>query len=177
MATKTTWAIDPNHSDIRFKVRHLMISAISCTFKVFSGEVTCETEDFNNSMIHVEINAASINTDHAERDVHLKSPLFLNVEKHPKIYFTGFLKKKKDVYELSGDLNLCGVTKNITLLADFIGTCEGLRNETRAGFEVSGKINRRDFDLNFNLMTAADKIVVGDELALSFNIEIIKQDS
>jgi polyisoprenoid-binding protein YceI len=175
MATKTKWVIDPNHSDIQFKVKHLMISTITCSFKTFSGEVKNETADFNDAEVSVEIDANSINTDHTERDMRLKSTLFLDTEKFPKINFTGILKKKGNEYELSGDLSLCGVTKKVTLAVEFTGTCRGLHKETRAGFEVSGKINRKDFGLDFSLLTEAGSMVVGEELKLQFNIEVIQQ--
>lgn len=175
MAIKTKWAIDPNHSEIHFKVKHLMISTISCTFKTFGGEVSSETEDFNNADVNIEIDANSISTDHTERDARLKSSLFLDTEKFPKINFTGILNKKGDAHELDGDLNLCGVTKKIKLAVNFTGKCQGLHKEIRAGFEVSGKINRTDFGLNFSLLTEAGSIVVGEELNLHFNIELIQQ--
>jgi len=175
MATKTKWVIDPNHSDIQFNVKHLMISTITCVFKTFSGEVISETDDFIDAEVSVDIDANSIDTNHADRDSHLKSPLFLNTEKFPKISFTGILKKNGNEHELIGDLSLCGVIKKIVLAVEITGTCQGLHKETRIGFEVSGKINRKDFGLDFSLLTEAGSIVVGEELKLHFNIEVIQQ--
>jgi polyisoprenoid-binding protein YceI len=175
MATQTTWAIDPVHSHLQFKVKHLMISTVNCAFKTFRGEVKTEADDFNHAAVSVEIDANSISTNHAERDMHLKSSLFLDSEKFPKVNFTGILQKKGNEYELMGGLTLCGVTKQLTLAVEFTGTCQGLHKETRAGFDVSGKINRKDFGLDFNLLTDTGSIVVGEELKLQFNIEVIKQ--
>ncbi|MDB5272812.1 MAG: polyisoprenoid-binding protein [Chitinophagaceae bacterium] len=175
MATKTKWAIDPNHSDIQFKVKHLMISTVTCVFNTFSGEVNTETDDFNQAEVRVVIDANSITTNHAERDTHLKSSLFLDTETFSKINFRGILKKKDDELELIGDLSLCGVTKKVALVVAFTGTCQGLHKETRAGFEVSGKINRKDFGLDFSLLTETGSMVVGEELKLQFNIELIQQ--
>ncbi|HWZ22540.1 MAG TPA: YceI family protein [Cytophagaceae bacterium] len=176
MATKTKWAIDPNHSDIKFKVKHLMISSVTCVFNTFSGEVKSETDDFNNAEVSVEIDANSISTNHTERDTHLMSSLFLDTEKFPQINFVGILKKKGNELELNGDMSLRGVTQKVTLAVEFTGMCLGIHKETRAGFEVSGKINRKDFGLDFSLLTETGSIVVGEELNLHFNIEVIRQD-
>lgn len=175
MIEKAKWKIDPNHSEVQFKVKHLMISNVSGTFKVFNGDVESENDDFNNAKITFEIDTNSIDTNQAERDTHLKSPLFLDTEKFPKILFDGSLQKKSDHYELNGALTLCAVTKNIKMEVEFTGTGKGRFGETRAGFEVNGKINRKDFGLNFKLLTDTGSVVVGEEIKLHFDVQLLKQ--
>jgi len=174
-AIRSKWKIDPNHSEVQFKVKHLMISNVSGTFKLFNGDVESASGDFNDAKISFEIDAASIDTNHEERDGHLKSPLFFDTEKFPKIVFSGALKKKNSNYELEGDLSLCAVKKSIKMEVEYTGTGLGRFGDTRAGFEVNGKINRKDFGLNFNLLTEAGSLVVGEEIKLHFDIQLIKQ--
>ena len=173
--TKTTWKIDPAHSEVQFKVKHLMISTVSGTFKLFNGETQSENEDFHRTKVNFEIDASSIDTNHEERDGYLISPLFLNAEKFPNILFEGSLNKKGDDYELDGELTLCGVKKSIRMATELTGTGKGRFGDTRAGFEVNGKINRKDFGLNFSLLTEAGSMVVGEEIKLHFDIQLIKQ--
>ncbi len=174
---KTKWKIDLNHSEVQFKVKHLMISNVSGTFKLFNGDVESESDDFNNAKIAFEIDATSIDTNMAERDVHLKSPLFLDTEKYPKITFEGLLHKKDSHYELMGDLTLCAIKKSVTMEVDYTGTGQGRFGDVRAGFEVSGKINRKDYGLNFSLLTEAGSVVVGEEVKLHFDIQLLKQSA
>ncbi|HXB13488.1 MAG TPA: YceI family protein [Bacteroidia bacterium] len=173
--TKTKWAVDPNHSEVQFKVKHLMISNVSGTFKIFKGEVESESEDFNNAQIRFEVDTNSIDTNHEERNGHLKSPLFLNTEKFPRILFEGILKKKDENYELDGEITLCGVKKGLKLEVEHTGIGMGRFGDTRAGFEVNGKINRKDFGMNMALATEAGNLVVGEEIKLHFDIELLKQ--
>jgi polyisoprenoid-binding protein YceI len=174
MEQKTKWTIDPKHSEVQFKVKHLMISYVSGTFKIFTGEVQSESEDFNNAEIYFEIDANSIDTNLEERDTHLKSSLFLETEKFPKIVFNGFLKKKGSDYELVGELTLCAVKKTVKMETEFSGIGKGRFGDIRAGFEVNGKIDRKDFGLNFGLLTEAGSLVVGEEVKLHFDIQLIK---
>ena len=175
MAQKTKWIIDTNHSEVQFKVKHLMIAYLSGTFKMFNGEVESENEDFNNSEINFEIDANSIDTYHEVRDGHLRSPEFLDTEKFPKIVFKGLLQKKEGKYQLHGELALRGVQKSIQLDVEFIGIGQGRYGDTRAGFEVNGKLNRKDFGINIGLLTEVGSLVVDEEIKLHFDIELIKQ--
>lgn len=179
MAQTTTskWTIDPNHSEVQFKVKHLMISNVSGTFNTFNGDVQIEREDFHQAKVNFVIDTNSVDTNLAERDKHLKSPLFLDTEKFPRIVFHGLLNKKDSRYELEGELTLCGVTQSVKMDVDFTGTGEGRFGDTRAGFEVNGKINRKDFGLNFSLFTDAGSMVVGEEIKLHFDIQLIKANA
>lgn len=174
-ATTTKWAIDPKHSEVQFKVKHLMISNVSGTFKVFTGYVQSESEDFNDAKIHLEIDTNSVHTNLEERDGHLKSPLFLDVQKYPNITFDGLMLKKADHYVLNGDVTIHGVKKSITMEVEHTGVGKGRFGDTRAGFEVNGKINRKDFELNASILTETGNMVVGEDVKLHFDIQLIKQ--
>jgi polyisoprenoid-binding protein YceI len=173
--TLTKWAVDPQHSKLQFKVKHLAIANVAGSFKIFSGEVESDNDDFDGASIAFEIDANSLNTDHEIRDGHLRSNLFLDVEKFPKITFKGSLHKKTEGYEVTGDLTIRDVKKEIKLSAEFngIGKDNAFRN-TRAGFEASGKINRKDFGITFGMLTESGGLVVGEEVKLQFDIELIK---
>jgi polyisoprenoid-binding protein YceI len=171
----TKWTVDTNHSKLQFKVKHLAIANVVGTFKIFSGEVESESDDFDGAKIAFEIDANSINTEHEQRDGHLKSDLFLAAEKFPKITFTGALHKKNEGYEVAGELTIRDVKKEVKLSAEFngIGKDNAFKN-TRAGFEASGKINRKDFGITFGMLTESGGLVVGEEIKLDFDIELIK---
>jgi polyisoprenoid-binding protein YceI len=177
MTAKTNWTIDPQHSVINFKVKHLAIANVSGIFKVYKGNALSENEDFDNAEIHFEMDASSIDTNNAERDNHLKSDLFLHTIKFPAIIFNGFLRKTGDDYKLDGELTILDTTKKIQMDAEHTGIGKGRFNDVRAGFEVSGKINRKDFGLNFHLLNDAGDLVVGNDIKLHCDIELIKQMS
>ncbi len=172
---KSNWTIDPNHSEIQFKVKHLAISNVSGTFKVFSGVVKSGSEDFNNAEINFEIDTNSIDTNNTGRDNHLKSPTFFDAQKFPKILFNGFIQKQDDDYKLEGDLTILETSKSFKMNVEFTGIGTGRFGDIRAGFEVSGKINRKDFGLSFGLLTEAGSLVMGEEVKLHGDIQIIKQ--
>jgi polyisoprenoid-binding protein YceI len=175
MATKINWAIDPMHSEINFKVKHLAIASVSGTFRGFSGTVVSETEDFDQAEIRFEAETSTIDTNNTERDAHLRSDMFLNAEKFPRLAFSGRIRKTGDVYQLEGELTLLETTKAVRLDLEYNGRAEGRFNDLRAGFEVSGKIRRKDFGLTFNLLTEAGSLVVGEEIRLHCDIELIRQ--
>jgi polyisoprenoid-binding protein YceI len=175
METKVNWVIDPGHSEVQFKVKHLAIANVAGTFKTFSGQVVCDGEAFTGATVSFEMDAISMDTNNAERDKHLRSGVFLNAEKFPKITFSGVLIKDDDPYRLTGDLTLLAMTKRISLSVEHTGTGTGRFNDTRAGFEISGKINRKDFGLDFNLLTEMGSLVVGEEIRIHADIELIRQ--
>jgi polyisoprenoid-binding protein YceI len=177
MTAKTNWTIDPQHSVINFKVKHLAIANVSGIFKLCKGSLLSENEDFDNAEIHFEMDAGSIDTNNPERDTHLKSDLFLDAVKFPEIIFNGILRKTGDDYKLDGELTILDTTKKIQMDAEHTGIGKGRFNDVRAGFEVSGKINRKDFGLNFHLLNDAGDLVVGNDIKLHCDIELIKQMS
>jgi polyisoprenoid-binding protein YceI len=173
--TKSTWKIDSNHSLIQFKVKHLAISNVSGTFNVFKGDVQTESEDFSGAEIQFVLDTNSVDTNNSDRDAHLKSDAFFNAPKFPTISFNGKLHKMEDEYQLEGELTLLETTKVVKLNVEYSGTGKGRFGDTRAGFDVNGKINRKDFGLNFGLLTETGNLVVGEEVKLHFDVQLIKQ--
>ena len=176
MAT-VKWALDPNHSEIQFKVKHMMISTVSGEFAKFEADLETEEEDFATAKVRFSADVASINTKNEQRDGHLKSPDFFDAENHPVLIFegAGLQHKSGDNYLLKGNLTLKGETKPVELEVEFAGAIKDPYGYTRAGFEVSGKINRKDFGLSWSALTETGGLVVGDEVRLYANIEFIKQ--
>lgn len=174
--TATTWAVDPMHSEVQFKVKHLVISTVTGFFRSFEGSVESASEDFDGAKVAFKLDVNSIDTNQADRDGHLKSDDFFNAERYPHITFTyGILKKEGEGYILEGDLTMRDVTKRVTLNAELGGVMIDPYGNTKAGFEVNGKVNRKEFGLNWNGVTEAGGVVVGDEVKLHFNIQVAKQ--
>jgi polyisoprenoid-binding protein YceI len=170
------WKLDPSHSEIQFKVRHL-VSKVSGHFEKFDIRVETEGDDFTTAKIDFWANANSINTNNDLRDEHLKGKDFLNTEKYPKILFKGEkLQKNEDGnYQLQGDLTIRGISKRIFLDVEFGGLEKDPWGNYRAGFIVHGKINRKDFGISFNMLTETGGILVGEEVEIECSVEFIKQ--
>jgi polyisoprenoid-binding protein YceI len=173
-ATQTKWAIDPTHSEVQFKVKHLVISTVTGSFKKFSGEVVSDGDDFNNATTTLNIDVDSIDTNQADRDGHLKSDDFFSAAQHKTITFNGKLTKSGGDYKLTGDLTIRGVSKPVTLDVEFGGVVKDPWGNIKAGFELNGKINRKDFGLAWSALTEAGGMVVGDDVKLHMNIELAK---
>ena len=176
MATK--WKIDPTHSEIQFKVRHLMISTVTGYFSEFNAEVETENEEFTSaSNILFTANVNSINTNNTDRDTHLKSDDFFNAEKHNQVRFVGkdYKKKSDDEYSLSGDLTIRDTTKPVTLNVEYGGIVQDPYGQTKAGFTVTGKINRKEFGLKWDAVTEAGSVVVSDEIKINADVQFVKQ--
>ena len=172
MENKTTWAIDPSHSDVMFKVRHMMISTVSGHFEDFNATVNADSDDFSGAEVEFSAKIDSINTKNADRDAHLKSDDFFNAESFPELKFKS---KSYDGNKLVGDLTIRDVTKEVTFYTDFNGVATDPYGQTKAGFEISGKINRKDFNLTWSAVTEAGKIVVSDEVKLIVDAQFVKQ--
>lgn len=170
--TKTKWAIDPTHSEIGFKVKHMMISNVSGHFESFQATVESETEDFKDADIEVKIDVASIHTKEKDRDAHLKSDDFFNAEKYPEIIFKS---KSFDGSTLVGDLTIRDITKEMSLDVEFNGIATDPYGQVKAGFEISGQINRKEFGLKWNAITEAGNIVVSDTIKLVIGVQFVKQ--
>ncbi|GAO41275.1 YceI family protein [Flavihumibacter petaseus] len=172
-----TWSIDPNHSEITFKVKHLVISTVSGKFSSFEGTVEAEKEDFSDAKVQFSADIDSITTGNDQRDAHLKSPDFFDAGGHPKMTFVSesLTPKKDHEFLLKGNLTIRGTTHPVTLQAEFGGTQQDFYGNTVAGFEMTGKINRQDFGLTWSAVTEAGGIVVSDEVKLSINVELIKK--
>ena len=172
------WVIDPTHSEVQFKVKHLMITTVTGYFSKFNLEAETENEDFTTAKsIVFTADVNTINTNNADRDTHLKSADFFDVEKNKELVFKG--KKYEHVsgesYKLHGDLTIKGVSKPVTVDVDFGGIVVDPYGQTKAGFTVSGKINRKDFGLTWSAVTEAGSVVVSDEIKLNCEIQLVKQ--
>jgi len=177
MSTKTSWVIDPTHSEIQFKVKHLVISTVTGSFKTFEGTAETEGDDLTTATINFSADVASIDTNQTQRDEHLRSGDFFDAENYPKLTFTSTSLDKtgEDTYKLNGDLTIKGVTKSVTLDAEYGGAMTDFYGQSKAGFEVTGKISRKEFGLSWSATTEAGGVVVGDEIKLVINIQLIKQ--
>ena len=173
-----TWNIDPTHSEIQFKVKHLVISTVTGYFRSFKGTVEAEGDDFENAQITFEAEIDSIDTNNNDRDTHLKSDDFFNAKEFPKMKFesTSFTKLKGDNYELKGNLTIRDVTKEVTLEVTHGGTVEDPYGQTKAGFEINGTINRKEFGLKWNAVTEAGNVVVGDKVNLHMNVQVVESE-
>ncbi len=173
----TQWAIDDAHSEIQFKVKHLMRSTVTGSFGTFSGAATTEGDDFNNAQISFTAATASINTGQADRDNHLRSADFFDAEKYPEVTFTSSSTKNTggSNFELTGTLSMHGVSKEVTLNAEFLGINKDPWGNTKAAFELSGKVNRKDFGLNWNTALETGGILVGEEVKLIANVQLARQ--
>jgi polyisoprenoid-binding protein YceI len=174
---KTTWAIDPTHSEVEFKIKHLVISTVKGIFKEFTGSVDVDGEDFSTADFHFEANVDSIFTNQTDRDNHLKSADFFDVANFPKISFksTAVAEKSEDTYEITGDLTVRDVTKSIQLTAEFGGVATDPYRNVKAGFEITGAINRKEFGLTFHAVTETGNIVLGEDIKLNINLQFAKQ--
>jgi polyisoprenoid-binding protein YceI len=173
MSTKH-WVIDPAHSDIHFKIRHLVISTITGSFKVFSGTMVTPVHDvFDEAYFTLAIDVYSIDTNNRDRDEHLKSPDFFNADEFPVIYFRSkhFRHLHGDEYKMEGELEIKGITKEVTLEVLFGGQAKDGFGISRAGFEITGTVNRNDFGIHSNDVTEAGGLVLGENIKLHANVQ------
>lgn len=177
MTTTSKWAIDPSHSEISFKVKHLVVTTLTGKFETFEGGLETANEDFSDAKISFTADVASINTGNADRDGHLKSDDFFNAEAFPKVTFTStsFTKTGSDEYKLTGNITLRDVTKPIELTVEYGGTATDPWGNVKAGFEINGKIKRKEFGLKWDALTEAGGAVVSDEVKLHLNVQLVKQ--
>ncbi len=172
-----TWVIDASHSTITFSVRHMMISKVRGRFTRFDGTVDFDEQDPANSKVNVTIDASSIDTRDERRDGHLMSPDFLDVANYPTLTF---VSKKVEVIDenhgrLIGDLTIRGVTREVTLDVEYNGQSKSPWGTISAGFSATTKINRKDWGLTWNVALETGGVLVGEEVAIEIEIEIVKQ--
>ena len=174
----TTWNIDPTHSEIQFKVKHLVISTVTGNFKSFNGSLESEGDSFENASVSFEADIDSITTNNEDRDTHLKSDDFFNAEEFPKMTFesTSFTSTGDNSFELTGNLTIRDITKEVSLNVEHGGTVDDPYGQTKAGFEITGSINRKDFGLKWNAVTEAGSVVVGDEVKLQLNVQVVESE-
>ena len=173
----STYKIDPAHSEITFKVKHLMITNVTGNFNQFDATLEAINEDFSDAKISFEAETASISTNNEQRDEHLKGEDFFASATYPKISFvsTSFTKSSIDEYKLVGDITIRGISKSVELAVEYGGTATDPYDQVKSGFEISGKINRKDFGLVWSATTEAGGIVVSDEVKLNLSVQMIKQ--
>jgi polyisoprenoid-binding protein YceI len=171
------WIIDPSHSEVQFKVKHLVISTVTGSFKEYEGEVESASEDFTDAKATFSATVNSIETNAAQRDEHLKSADFFDAANHRQLTFvsTGLEKKGESDYILKGNLTIKKTTKPIELNVEFGGIAKDMYGQTKAGFEITGKIKRQDFGLTWGALTEAGGLVVSDDVKLHLNIQLTKQ--
>ncbi len=168
MATK--WNLDTTHSEITFKVRHMMISNVKGAFNTFTAEVEAEDDTFKNAKVSATINVDSIDTNNADRDTHLKSADFFNAEQNPTITFESFSLND----DVTGHLTINGVTKPVQLEVEFGGVNQDPWGNTKAGFTFEGKIKRSDFGLNWNAALETGGVLVSDDVKIAGELQFVK---
>jgi polyisoprenoid-binding protein YceI len=173
----TTWKLDPTHSEVQFKVKHLMITTVTGYFKSFNLEVETESDDFTTAKrIEFTADVDSIDTNNQQRDTHLKSDDFFSAEKYNQIRFVGKrYEQTGDGAKLHGDLTIRDVTKPVAVNVEFAGIVVDPYGQTKAGFTVDGKISRKDFGLTWSAVTEAGQVVVSDDVRLHSEIQLVKQ--
>ncbi|WP_461789210.1 YceI family protein [Pedobacter sp.] len=175
MAT-TKWALDPTHSELQFKVKHLMITTVTGSIKSFSAELESEGEDFTNASISFSGDISSIDTGNGDRDGHLKSGDFFDAEKYPAISFKSTsVEKDGSDYIVKGDLTIKDVTKPVKLNAEFGGIATDPWGNTKAGFTLSGKVNRTEFGLTWNAALETGGVMVSEEVKILGELQFVKQ--
>ena len=173
----TKWGLDPMHSEINFKVKHMMIANVTGGFTKFDVNATTEGDEFSKAKINFTADINSINTNNEQRDGHLKSADFFDAEKFPQLKFesTSLNKKSDDEFQMNGNLTIKDVTKPVSLQVNFGGIGKDPYGNTKAGFTIEGKINRKDFGLNWNAALETGGMLVGEELKIQSEIQLAKQ--
>ena len=171
------YKLDAMHSEITFKVKHLMISTVTGNFTTFDATMEAEAEDFSDAKISFTADVASISTGNEQRDGHLKSADFFDAEKFPAISFasSSFKHKSGSDYELTGDLTIKDTTAPVTLAVEYGGAMTDFYGQSKVGFELSAKISRAAFGLTWSAVTEAGGVVVSDEVKLQLSVQLVKQ--
>ena len=174
---QTKWILDSTHSELGFKIKHLMITNVSGSFKNFKAEVDTEETDFSTAQINLSAEMASITTNNEQRDAHLLNSDFFEVEKYPELKFksTKLEKIDSDTYSLFGKLTMKGVTKPVRLSVEYNGLSKDPWGGERAGFVVTGKINRSDWGVNFNGVLETGGVMLSEEVRINGEIQLVKQ--
>jgi polyisoprenoid-binding protein YceI len=175
MAT-TKWILDPTHSELEFKVKHLMITTVTGKFNEFSAELVTDTDDFNNTQVSFEAQISSISTSNTDRDNHLKSGDFFDAEQFPTLKFEGAtLTREGDDYALNGNLTIKDTTKPVKLKVEFGGIATDPWGNVKAGFTLAGKINRTDFGLTWNAALETGGVMVSEDVRILGELQFVKQ--
>lgn len=177
MSANTKWVIDPSHTEIGFKVKHMMFTNVSGKVAKYEATIETQEDDFSQASIEFKADTDSITTGNADRDGHLLSPDFFDAATYPELRFkaTAFNKINESDYELNGDLTLHGVTHPVKLSAEYGGLIKDPWGNIKAGFSITGKINRKDWGLTWNAALDAGGVLVGEEVKINIEVQLIKQ--
>ncbi|GAA4464350.1 YceI family protein [Nemorincola caseinilytica] len=172
----TKWALEPSHSEVTFKVRHMMISNVSGQFKKFDSTVETDGNDIATAKVRFTADVDSISTNNDQRDGHLKSPDFFDAATHPQIVFesTSLQPVGGDAYKLHGNLTMRGTTRPVTFDVEHGGILNDGWGNVRAGFTITGKVNRKDYGLNWSALTETGGLVVGDDVKFEAHTEFVR---
>lgn len=176
--TRTKWTIDPAHSEIHFKVKHLMITTVTGSFGKYEAEIVAPGDDLSKARVTFRAEAASVTTGNEQRDAHLKSPDFFDTAKHPHIVFTATRTEDVDhdgSWTLHGDLTINGITKPIALDVEFGGVMKDPWGNTKAGVSIHGKLDRKQWGLNWNAALEAGGLLVSDEVRIACEVQLVQQ--
>ena len=175
--TTTKWVLDPTHSELGFKIKHLMISNISGSFQQFEVEVETEGDDFSTAQIRATAEIASIHTNNEQRDHHLRNSDFFEAETYPQLSFqsTSIEKLDEDTFLVNGDLTMKGVRKPVKLQVEYSGITKDPWGGVRAGYTITGKLNRSDWGINFNGVLETGGLALSEEVKLFSEIQLVKQ--
>jgi polyisoprenoid-binding protein YceI len=175
--TKSKWAVDASHSSIDFSVRHMMIAKVKGTFHSFEAHIDADAKDLSSADILFHVDLDSINTRNTDRDAHLRSADFFDIEKHPKMTFqsTGITKISDGEYEVTGELSLHGITRSETFSVTFEGAGKDPWGNEKVGFSALGSIKRADYGLTYNAVLETGGVLIGDEVKISIEIEAAQQ--
>lgn len=177
MANQTKWVLDPAHSEIDFKVRHMMITNVKGEFRAFNAVILTEGDDFSKGSVELNIESGSVFTNNIDRDKHLKSADFFDAENHKELKFTSssLTKLDDDNYKLNGILDIRGIKKQVSFDVEFGGINKDPWGNLKAGFSLSGKINRKDWGLNWNAALETGGVLVSDEVRINAEVQFVKQ--
>jgi polyisoprenoid-binding protein YceI len=170
----TKWTIDPAHTEIQFKAKHLMIATVTGGFTAFDGSVETEGDDFTTAKVSFTIQTASVSTNNEQRDAHLRSADFFDTDAFPTMQFAGTRIVPGDPMKLEGDLTIKGVTKPVALEMEFAGIQKDPWGNTKAGLTLSGKLNRKDWGLTWNAVLESGGMLVSEEIRIFCEVELTK---
>lgn len=175
--SKTTWVLDPTHSELGFKIRHLMISNVTGKFKEFDASAETEGDDFSTAKLKANVKVDTIDTNNKDRDAHLRNADFFEVESYPEMHFesTEVEKVDDDTFNIHGNLTIKDTTKPVKLVSEYNGIVQDPYGNTKAGFSLSGKINRKDWGINYNAALETGGVMLGDELKIQGEVQLVKQ--
>jgi len=173
----TKWVLDPAHSELQFKIKHLMVSYVTGQFKQFQASIENTGEDLSEASVKFTADVDSISTNNEQRDAHLKNPDFFDSENHPLLIFESesFEKIDEEEYKVYGLLTIRGISKRIVLNVEYGGVTIDPWGNTRTGFSITGKINRKDFGVSFGMVSETGGVLLSDEVKISANTEFVKE--